>query len=361
MPVSIHAHDEMAQDVMQIYEEAELDVLRAVARQLEKGVTDPSTWAIRKSMELRGINDRLTKIVANLSRNRKRITNELVKKAYQDASGRWVVEAREYLDVMGAEPIKNMNKVALIVDDLNRTMDAADRTILRQCNDVYADIVGHVTAKAATGAITYKEAVRQELEDFANRGVTSFVDRAGRRWEMSSYAEMATLTGIEKATLQGYVDTMREYGYDLAVISSHAGACPICTAWEDVVVSVSGEDRHYPSLAEAQGAGVFHPRCMHDLNTYYPGISHTQALKRPAKVEKPSAEYTERSQLRNCERNIRKWKRRMAVASDRASEQFAWSNVRKWQGEARNIVKTNKHGILRQYGREGGRQKLRFK
>lgn len=130
---------------------------------------------------------------------------------------------------------------------------------------------------------------------------------------MSTYAEMATLTAIERATLEGYVDTMQMYGYDLAMISSHAGACPLCVAWEDVVVSVSGESGEYPSLDSAIADGVFHPRCLHYISTYYPGVSRGGKSK-PEKVREPTAEYSVRQHQRYYERQTREWKRRMAVS-----------------------------------------------
>mgnify|MGYP000772367148 FL=1 len=169
--------------------------------------------------------------------------------------------------------------------------------ILRQANDAYADIVGRASARVATGTITVRDAVKDELKNFADRGISSFVDKAGRHWEMSTYAEMATLTAIERATVEGYTETMRSYGFDLAVISSHAGACPLCAAWEGVVVSVSGESHEYPSLEEAENDGVFHPRCLHHLSTYYEGISR-DVRSAPRTVQEPSSGYSARMHQR---------------------------------------------------------------
>src|SRR5699024_1584345 len=133
----------------------------------------------------------------------------------------------------------------------------------------YADVIGRATSLAATGTITVRDAVADELKRFADRGITSFVDKAGRHWEMATYAEMATLTALAGATIEGYTDTMQAYGFDLAIISSHVGACPLCAAWQGVIISVSGKDSNHPSLADAESSGVFHPRCLHHISTYY--------------------------------------------------------------------------------------------
>lgn len=109
---------------------------------------------------------------------------------------------------------------------------------------------------------------------------------------MGTYAEMATLTAISRATLEGYTDTMQNYGYDLAIISSHEDACPICAAWQGVVVSVSGRDRRHLSLDDARDAGVFHPRCLHHISIYREGITHGEARDRPRPVQDAGGGYT---------------------------------------------------------------------
>ena len=38
----------------------------------------------------------------------------------------------------------------------------------------------------------------------------SFVDKAGRKWELASYVEMATRTGNVHAALQGHIDRQLE-------------------------------------------------------------------------------------------------------------------------------------------------------
>ena len=180
--------------------------------------------------------------VGKLTSDRQDIQSRLVSMAYGESGKAFLNEAHQFGQLVGITHLTpNATKVINILTDLERRMDAADRNILRAANDAYANIVGRASALVATGTVTVREAVQREMNDFANRGITSFVDVAGRHWDMETYAEMATLTAIERATIEGYTDTMEEYGFDLAEISSHFGACPVCEAWEGVIVSVSGE------------------------------------------------------------------------------------------------------------------------
>ena len=297
MPIAVSAYERLAGEMLALYEQAEAKMLDRVAARLAKGVTVPG-WTEKKYAETAAVRKELSGIVDGMSKQRRKMSEEFINTAYNGSAQAFVNEAQRFTEWAGIAHLSpNSAKVAAILSELDTSMDAADRMILRQANDAYADIVGRASARVATGTITVRDAVKDELQDFADRGISSFVDKAGRHWEMSTYAEMATLTAIERATVEGYTETMRSYGFDLAVISSHAGACPLCVAWEGVVVSVSGESHEYPSLEEAENDGVFHPRCLHHLSTYYEGISR-DVRSAPRAVQEPSPGYSARMHQR---------------------------------------------------------------
>lgn len=259
MPINVDRYEDLAGEVLKVYEEAERTMMRRVANRLNRGVTQPG-WTEKKYGEMRDVSRQMTAYVDHLSKTRWEMQKQFLEQAYADARAAMISDAQTFAnlsEIQGLTP--NTLKVINILSELDSSMDAADRMILRKVNDAYAGIVGRASALVATGSITYREAVQRELNDFANRGITSFVDRAGRSWDMETYAEMATLTAIERATREGYIDAMNEFGYDLAEISDHYGACPICEAWQGVIISVNGTTPGYPTLADAESAGVFHP------------------------------------------------------------------------------------------------------
>ena len=360
MPIAVSGFESLVNDLLMVYEEAEEKMLGRMASRLNKG-TASDRWVDRKYSEARAVNEELRRTIRGLGTKRSVLASEAVKSAWSESSKAFVADASKFTDILGITALSpNSPKVLSILSELNGLLEAEDRMILRRCNDAYADIVGRCSAKVATGAFTYRDAVKQELEEFAKRGISGFVDKAGRAWDMATYAEMATLTAIERATIHGYVDTMQEYGYDLAIISSHAGACPLCVAWENVVVSVSGSTSGYPTLDEAESDGCFHPRCLHFLETYYEGITR-QGRKAPRAVEAPSNQYSARQHQRYYERKIREWKRVMAVAQTPQDERIAFAHVRQYQQKIRNHIKETKttdDKLSRKYYREGGRQKL---
>ena len=358
MAIPVGEYESLARQVLEVYNEAELTMIRRVARRLLKGVNAPG-WAERKLSETAQVHRQLSELLAALAKNRGKITSDTLETAYADAQKWCFADAKAYAQSIGILHIApNSAKVADILSDLNRRLDAADRRILRQCDDAYADVIADASALVATGSITYREAVGRALRDFADKGISSFVDCSGRTWQMGTYAEMAVLTAITQATVSGYTDTMQSYGYDLAMISSHMDACPLCEAWQGVVVSVSGTNHRYPSLDDAYAAGVFHPRCLHHISIYHEGITHGTLRSRPQAVQQPSEGYTARSRQRYCERQIRRYKRRQAAAATPEEEREAFNMVRKWQRITRQHIQSAPTTLLRHYDREGGRVKL---
>lgn len=363
MPVNIDSYEAMAGDVLALYGEAERAMLRRVAARLNRGVDRPG-WAEMKYAEVRDVTRELGDYVARLSATRRDMTGRFVSSAYGDARAAFLRDVRAVVERARPRSTLGVMRAVNILSELDSGMDAADRRILRTASDAYAGIVGRASAMAATGSSTVGEAVRRELDDFAKRGIASFVDRAGRSWDMETYAEMATLTAMERATRWGYIDAMAENNFDLAQISDHYGACPICEAWQGVVVSISGTTSGYPALSEAESAGVFHPRCMHDISVYHEGISPGGRIQ-PREIAEDSPGYSVRAQQRGYERQERAWKRRMAVAATPEDERAAYAKVRSYQAKIRDLrerynaeTPRNVDYLPRKYGREGGRVKL---
>ena len=360
MPIAVEGLERLAGDMLDIYAQAEERMLQRLSKYLGKDLRSDS-WIVKKYNEIHAVRQDLQKIIADLKAERSVMTEEFVKKAWNTASEAFVAEAHKFTDQFGVTPLSpNSPKVTSIIADMNNALNAEDRFILRAANDIYADVIGESSALVATGTYTIREAVAHALNDFADKGISGFVDKSGRTWDMATYAEMATITAIQKATMYGYVDTMKEYGHDLAIISSHTGACPLCEAWQDVIVSVSGDNKNYPSLDEAIASGCFHPRCVHDLSTYFEGVTR-EGRDHPSPVKEPNAAYTNRQRQRYLERRVRQWKRRMAVSTSALAERIAYAHVRQYQKMIRDQIKQyhpKNDRLERKYYREGGNQKL---
>lgn len=120
---------------------------------------------------------------------------------------------------------------------------------------------------------TRPQAGRALLADLKQRGITSFVDRTGREWDMRAYTEMVSRTTAREAVVQGTVDAIIEDGGDLVEVSSHGGSCEVCAPWEGEILSLTGKTPGYSTLADAEADGLLHPNCAHSLLPYDEGYA----------------------------------------------------------------------------------------
>ena len=237
----------------------------------------------------------------------------------------------------------------------NKLLNNASFQILRNAEDAYTKIMAHATTGLLSGTDTRIQASQKMLNEMSAKGITSFVDKAGRSWSLSSYAEMCARTVSSHAALQGHIDRQLEVGEDLVKVSSIGTTCPVCQRWQGVVLSISGKSPKYHSLDEAKSAGLFHPNCKHTLEMYIPELDDTE---HEGKVEPdeydPSTTSSKRyvliQQQRSNERNIRYWKRRRATAITPDEQLKANDKVKYWQ--YKNMLHCEKNGLRRQYSRE---------
>src|SRR5690606_9510782 len=139
-----------------------------------------------------------------------------------------------------AEAIPN----AAVIDRLAAALIDDTRPVhtrmLRQSVDVYRDVIARASAAPIVGAQTRRQAAQSALDDFADRGVTGFVDRAGRSWNLASYIEMATRATVGRAAVDAHSDRLEAAGVDLVIVSQAPEECPLCRPWERRILVRSG-------------------------------------------------------------------------------------------------------------------------
>ncbi|MCI9542391.1 MAG: hypothetical protein HFG39_15410 [Lachnospiraceae bacterium] len=141
--------------------------------------------------------------------------------------------------------------------------------------------------KAALKTVTESKAAgygaRQAKVDMEkilrSQGITSFTDKAGRKWSLSDYCNMATRTTARQAQVAAILTA--DPGHDLYKIVKIGATCPVCAPLEGRVYSRSGTNPEYPALTKAFGkidaAGSddisntylnIHPNCLHSIVKY---------------------------------------------------------------------------------------------
>jgi Phage minor capsid protein 2 len=328
------------------YEDAEATVVRTVALAVGKGIDgDPAQLLRAQLLQRTAIRYEMRRLVRELRAAGEADVAELLTSAYHLSEG----EASRVLAVAGEAPLKNeiaATALTALVKDLDTRLTLAESRILRSADDAYRDVIARVTAEGLLGKTTRRQAAQAALNAFADRGVPVFIDSAKRSWSLASYAEMATRTAVIGAGRTGKLDAMRSRGHDLAIISGNTAGCEACAPWEGVVVSIDGATPDYPTLADAEGEGLFHPNCGHQADPYVPGLTEEQTVNR----SDPEA-YAALQQQRYLERGVRQYKMRAAAAADDpAAAAAAQAKVREWQARLRKHVSAN--DLPRLYYRE---------
>lgn len=105
---------------------------------------------------------------------------------------------------------------------------------------------------------------KQFLDNGIKNADVAIIDRAKRKWKLSTYSSMAIRTKMNNA----YIDAIREEaiqdGSDLAIISTKPDTTDACLNYEGMIISLNGLTAGYKTYEEIKTTKLcFHPNCGH--------------------------------------------------------------------------------------------------
>lgn len=193
----------------------------------------------------------------------------------------------------------------------------------------------------------WTQASARMARELKNQGITAFVDKAGRKWTLYDYCNMATRTTARQAEVAA---VLTEDEWDLWQIVKIGSTCPVCAPLEGRVYSKSGMNPNFPPLTLAFGkvdpAGAddlsntylnIHPNCLHSLIKYTTIEKTDEQIKKDIAFSDPmlnplSLDPRTKKQIKayqEKERNRRKlladmkqWRKYRAVLGDKAYKTF---------------------------------------
>ncbi|WP_416975652.1 phage minor capsid protein [Streptomyces sp. 4F14] len=353
MPVSPDMAEDLASAISSLYEQAELALIERVTRALAEGLDSP-LWAELKLAAIGNLRVAIEEIITALQTDAAGAIHQAVAEAYDRGQQAAIVELGAVATgpaLAAAEALPSAAAVDRLAAALVSETGPVHMRILRQGLDVYRQVIAEATSAPLLGATTRRQAAARALGRFADRGVTGFIDRSGRAWNLTSYVEMASRSALGRAVVEAHTDRLAAAGIDLVLVSDAPEECPRCKPWEGKVLRRDGasgagtvevehatEDdrmvrvRVAGSLPEARAAGLLHPNCRHSVGIYLPGVT------RPRPKPPSRASYEQTQQQRYYERQIRAWKRRAAGAIDDKARTAANAKVRAYQGRVRELV-----------------------
>ncbi|WAU09944.1 phage minor capsid protein [Streptomyces nigrescens] len=374
MPIHPGMVEDLSAGVRDLYADAEQRLLGVVARQLADGFEAPG-WATNKLRDIQALRRGAQGVVDALGSAMQLDVFDVVAEAYNTGARAGLAELGALHDNdlrRLADTTPNTRAVDRLAQETVDLVTATHRGILRGVEDGYRQVIAEVTATPLLGIDTRRQATQRAMERFADRGLRTFVDRGGRAWQMTSYAEMAVRTATGRAAVEAHGDKLRAAGLDLVIVSNAPHECPICAPYEGKVLSLDGpggartvETEHATedertvrvhiagSVDEARQHGFQHPNCRHSLSAYLPGVTRT-----PVEASEDPDGYEATQKQRAIERGIRKWKNRAASAVTPEAKRIAEAKVRQWQAKQREHLRQHPELIRRREREQPGASNL---
>lgn len=302
--------------IKELYEKMEIELIDSMKRNLGRHLKEEDDtgfeypqWQAEKLKELKRFQRENKNIVGGHVKGLNKEVSEHLKKELKQGS---ISAILQYNKLLGdnKNPNKLMNKsffktndrkVKALIKSVNDDLNKANVSALRMINDEYRQIIFKSAFFVANGVKTEGQATNMAIKEISERKATmkacdevskSFLAGGlncieysnGRRVNIASYAAMAVRTASLRAHLMGEGDFRKSIGRTLVKVTTHGGACKLCTAWQgkvlvDDVYSGGEPDGKHQLLSEAMKQGFLHPNCRHGLTTYYPeleGISYDE-------------------------------------------------------------------------------------
>jgi len=273
-------YERRLRDLDRLYAEAQA----TIAARIETAVRSGDLFEARRArMQLASIVAVLDQLGATVTP----IARKLVADAFQQGADRTLREIRALRvsvpEIPGAFTGVSRQAVEQLQASLLDRLDSASQTLGRRVEDIYARetrraslraILGQSgSPRAATNDLMLRLQRDRQVAALVRDGGVGFVDSAGKRWQLRSYADMAIRTQTREAVVQGAMTRMVSHGIDLARISTSPGACEKCRPYEGRLVSLTGATTEYQGEPVMSGPlPPFHGRCTHHISAVVTAI-----------------------------------------------------------------------------------------
>lgn len=341
-------------EVLDIMAQIEIDLLNNIVGSIADG-----GWRVDRAKAFAQFAQRNRDIVASHPTNAA-VRSELMR-AYREAG----VKERKLIAEFASRTVSasgtgfrvNDVKMRALVAEYQGKIREVSAAATRRADDMYRQGLQKAQIALASDLYTADEAVDMAVKPFLETGINSIVYANGTRHSITDYTDMALRTGNRRATLWGEGAAREELGVYTVLITQYGGCSDTCLPWQgrvyfDDVYSGGAPTQNtteFPLLSEAIAGGLFHPRCKHSSNTYYPDITDVPEQMNAEEVQRVS-ELTNKQAYN--ERQIRKWKRLRDFAQDSKNRQKYASKVRQWQDINQELIDANPGVLRRRYKRE---------
>ena len=375
-------------EIKKLYEDMELYLIQSMKRNLGRHLTEENKvgfkftqWQAEKLKELKRYQRENKKIIGRYTLGLDKDVSEHLQNELKQGS---ISAIKQYNKALGKDlkPSKVMNKsffqtndkkVNALIKVVNDDLKTANTSALRMMNDQYRQIIHKSAFFVGNGVFTEKQAAAQAVDEISQKKLTTLaIDESsknflagglncieysdGRRVNIASYSQMAVRTASLRTHLMGEGNFRASIGRTLVKVTTHGGACPLCTEWQgkvliDDVYSGGKPDGKHTLLSDAMKQGFLHPNCRHGITTYYPELEEDEEEVGPVNEETEETQ----QQFNYANRNVKRY-RRLEMGSLDSSNikknktlKDRWIHIRKNISNSIYDLKTNENPPLKLY------------
>ena len=298
-------------------------------------------WQIEKLSNMGGLN---RDAVAEIAKTSKK-ANVLLGKVLSEV-------AKKSLSIDGVDTKETqgvLQTIQALQTQAKSRLNIVNTTMLAGVQNQYGDIIQRLDAERnvilndatmdlVTGQKTFTEAVGYAVRDLADAGINAFVDKAGREWSPEGYVSMDLRTTSAQTARKVVEAQGRDYGLDVILVSSHAGARPKCEPYQGRCYSMSGRsgtirDAHgqewvFESIYDTSYGrpdGLFGINCGHTFRYIEEGafINREDMIETAEQKKENDRIYKQSQEQRAIERDIRKYARESELLKEAGLTEFA--------------------------------------
>ena len=356
----------LSDDLVEIYSQLEIDILRDMARRLARvgKITEATKWQAQVLTEAGGLKQDIARILHKYDR---RIVQE-IQEIFNDALIKNArADNRIFAEATGRTISDNNAQMMLATmkkthEDLSRltltSAEVTNKTFLKQANNAYMQVT--------SGAFDYDTAMKMAANEIAKNGVTTMITYTNNakpvRRSLESAVRMNILTGVTQTASQQTMNNCEALDCDLVEVTAHLGARPEHEEWQGKIYSVSGKSEKYPPFSVCgygEADGICGINCRHSFYPYFEGMEQHYSQDDLDEMSKETVDYNGKSysryegeqQLRHIERTIRHYKKEAATQDAMGLDNTAARRkIGEWQAKARDF--TEQTGIRRDRARE---------
>lgn len=345
--------DELSASVLKVFEELEQGIKHEAARFLrDPKPVDRATVRARLVAEATRREETVKRTIARVvteAAERSLLEDE---KIYEAARAAALIGP--YTPVEGSRAIQAL--LARGVEDTTRLANLVGTRAVEASIPAVIDALDDAMVKLVTQQGAPEQVVREAAERIAAHATTfTYRTAEGRVVRTGLYegARRAVLTGANQTVLRMQQERMKEVGARHVQISAHAGARPSHQEWQGMVIPY---DQMEAVTGYGTGEGLGGWNCRHTFWPFIPGVMEPVDYSWIGDRETETRIYEATQRQRYAERQIRKYRARLAsydgagLPSDDPAVVRTRDLVTKWRREASAAAR--KTGGLRRYERE---------